>query len=92
MFPKAQYAARTIKMRPGARLIAFTDGVIDAADARGEEFGEERLLASCKALEPGLDARNAAGRLMQAVADWSRGTERFDDTTVVVLHIDPLSA
>ena len=28
-----------------------------------------------------------AERLMQAVADWSTGTEQFDDTTVVVVDV-----
>ena len=42
-----------------------------------------------------MDAKGVADRLMQAVAEWSVGRERFDDTTVVVLRVgavpgDPL--
>ena len=43
-------------------------------------------------MQSGTDARTIAGRLMQAVVDWSGGTEQFDDTTVVVLQIEPVSA
>jgi serine phosphatase RsbU (regulator of sigma subunit) len=29
-------------MAPGDAVVAFTDGVTDALDARGEEFGDQR--------------------------------------------------
>ena len=39
------------------------------------------------AIAPGMDAEGVAGRLMQAIAEWSAGTEQFDDTTVVVVDV-----
>jgi serine phosphatase RsbU (regulator of sigma subunit) len=49
--------------------------------------GDERLIACRRAIAPGIDAEGVAGRLMQKVAEWSAGTEQFDDTTVVVVDV-----
>jgi sigma-B regulation protein RsbU (phosphoserine phosphatase) len=74
-------------MRPGRRLVIFTDGLTDAENAAEEDFGDERLIECCRTIAIGIDAKGTADRLMQAVAEWSGGRERFDDTTVVVLHV-----
>ena len=74
-------------MRPGSRVVIFSDGLTDAQNAAEEEFGDERLLACCRPIAPGIDAEGVAGRLMQAVVEWSVGTEQFDDTTVVVVDV-----
>jgi sigma-B regulation protein RsbU (phosphoserine phosphatase) len=87
MFVNARYAAREVPMRPGSRLVIFSDGLTDAQNTAEEEFGDERLIACCRAITPGIDAEGVAGRLMQAVTEWSAGTEQFDDTTVVVVDV-----
>jgi sigma-B regulation protein RsbU (phosphoserine phosphatase) len=74
-------------MQPGSRLVIFSDGLTDAQNLAGEEFGDDRLIASCRSIAPGIDAEGVADRLMQAVAEWSSGTEQFDDTTVVVVDV-----
>jgi serine phosphatase RsbU (regulator of sigma subunit) len=87
MFANARYTARELRMQPGSRLVIFSDGLTDAQNAAEAEFGEERLIACCRTIAPGIGAEGVAGRLMQAVAEWSTGTEQFDDTTVVVVDI-----
>ncbi|MGD0302100.1 MAG: SpoIIE family protein phosphatase, partial [Bryobacteraceae bacterium] len=87
MFANAQYTATSVHLRPGSRLVIFTDGVTDAENAAGEDFGDERLIECCSTIAAGMDAKGVADRLMQTVAEWSGGRERFDDTTVVVLGV-----
>jgi sigma-B regulation protein RsbU (phosphoserine phosphatase) len=87
MFANARYTATTLHMRPGSRLVIFTDGVTDAENTAQEEFGDERLVECCRAIAAGIDAQGVADRVTQAVAEWSDGTEQFDDTTVVVLDV-----
>jgi len=87
MFANARYTAKEIRMRPGSRLVIFSDGLTDAQNAAGEDFGDERLIDCCRTIAPGIDAQGVAERLMQAVAEWATGIEQFDDTTVVVLNV-----
>jgi serine phosphatase RsbU (regulator of sigma subunit) len=88
MLSSARYTATKLQIRPGNRLVIFTDGLTDAQNAAGEEFGDERLVACCRSIAGGIDANALADRVMQAITDWSVGTEQFDDTTVVVINID----
>ena len=87
MFANAKYTAQTLQMQPGSRLVIFTDGLTDAENTQEQEFGDDRLIDCCRTIAAGTDAKEVADRVMQAIAEWSVGTEQFDDTTVVVLDI-----
>ncbi len=82
MFAGARYSAKSTNLLPGSRLVIFTDGLTDAQNAAAEEFGEDRLIELCRR------ATDANG-FIQAVAEWSAGTEQFDDTTVIVVDVAP---
>jgi sigma-B regulation protein RsbU (phosphoserine phosphatase) len=43
-FPDARYAQGEVQLRRDDRLVLFTDGLTEATDATGEQFGEERLI------------------------------------------------
>ncbi|MCU1233963.1 MAG: hypothetical protein JWP63_1930 [Candidatus Solibacter sp.] len=87
MFASARYTAKDLPILPGSRLVIFSDGLTDAQNAAEQDFGDERLIDCCRAIAPGIGAEGVAGRLMQMVAEWSAGTEQFDDTTVVVVDV-----
>jgi serine phosphatase RsbU (regulator of sigma subunit) len=87
MFGSAQYVASDLPMGPGSRLVIFSDGLTDAQNADEEEFGDERLIDFCKSIPAGDDAKGVADQVMRAAAEWSVGTEQFDDTTVVVMDV-----
>jgi HAMP domain-containing protein len=80
MFADSLYSAKSASLFPGSRLVIFSDGATDAQNTAAEEFGEERLIECCRS------AADATG-VIQAVAEWSAGTEQFDDTTVIVMDI-----
>jgi phosphoserine phosphatase RsbU/P len=43
-FPNRDFAQEQIELRAGDRLLLFTDGLTEAVDATGEQFGEQRLM------------------------------------------------
>ncbi len=43
----ARFTQHTVHLDPGDALILYTDGILDALNARGEEFGDERLRRVC---------------------------------------------
>ena len=43
-FPNAPFAQEEIELHPGDRLLLFTDGLTEATDLSGEQFGEQRLI------------------------------------------------
>jgi serine phosphatase RsbU (regulator of sigma subunit) len=87
MFANSRYTARELRMSPGSRLVIFSDGLTDAQNTEEEEFGDERLIECCKAIVTGIDAKAVAEHVMRVAAEWSVGTEQFDDTTVVVIDV-----
>ncbi|MDP4025141.1 SpoIIE family protein phosphatase [Methylobacterium sp. NEAU 140] len=80
----AAYGERRARLEPGDRLILCTDGVTEAIDAAGEEFGQARLVAALDALHGRAD--DPAAAIVAAVDAFSEGLEPFDDTACLVLH------
>ena len=78
-FAAASYASETIALRPGDRVVAWTDGIPEARNARGEQFGDERLAAL-------LHAGASADEIVDAVHAW-RVQEDADDLTIVVVEV-----
>ena len=72
-----------VQLAPGDMLVLYTDGVTEATNADGEEFGESRLLATLES-----NSRLPVGPLLQAVVEavqqFSNGSEQQDDITLVI--------
>ena len=87
LFPNATYDEIAIPLRPGDSVLFFSDGIVDAVNAEGEQFGSDRLCALLQ--QPILHASAAATarQIVDAVAAHQAGTEHFDDETVVVLQV-----
>ena len=88
MFGSAKYSPQELCLAAGARLIIFSDGLTDALNVRGEEFGDERLVECCQRIGAGTRANDIAEILTRAAAEWSAGVEPFDDTTLVVITVE----
>jgi len=78
----AAYTAETIELERGDRIVAYTDGVTEALNARGEAFGEERLHALIRG---GADADDIAG----AVREWRDAKSEADDVTLLIIDVLP---
>jgi sigma-B regulation protein RsbU (phosphoserine phosphatase) len=88
MFGNAKYSTHEVCLASGARLIIFSDGLTDALNVRGEEFGDDRVVQFCQRLGTGTRANDIAEILTRAAEEWSAGVEPFDDTTLVVIAVE----
>jgi len=85
VLPGADYEQRSITIAPGDSVIFYTDGVTEAVDTEGEEFGMERLSAVF-AGSGADDCQSATQAVLDAVKDFAGEAPQFDDITCLVLH------
>jgi len=79
------YETATIALQPGDALIFFTDGVVEAFNERGEEFGNDRWLGAIRAL-PDWNAQETLQFLMKRVDEFVGATRQSDDITCLVFR------
>jgi phosphoserine phosphatase RsbU/P len=84
LFAEAHYDCYTVKLSPNDHLVLFTDGVVEARNSEGEEFGCKRL---CELLRSnaGANSSELLTRLQEAVESFSANTPQFDDITMMIL-------
>jgi sigma-B regulation protein RsbU (phosphoserine phosphatase) len=85
VLPDWTYRDSHLQLQSGDRLVLFTDGVTEAEDAHGDEFGDQRVV---RALQDAgsRSAEDVRQHLMEAVTSYCGGQFR-DDATVVVLAV-----
>src|SRR5713226_5217962 len=79
------YETASLELKPGDALIFFTDGVVEAFNESGEEFGNERWLSAIRNL-PDWDAQQTLQLLMKQVDEFVGATRQSDDITCLVFR------
>jgi len=81
----AAYDTSAKDLQPGDALIFFTDGVVEAFDESGAEFGDPRWLAAIRAL-PEVTAQESLQFLMTRVDAFVGATRQADDITCMIFR------
>lgn len=79
------YRSGSVALGSGDLLFVFTDGVIDAVDAAGHEYGEPRVLATLAGLK-GQDASATIRAVIAAIDAFVGTTRQTDDITCLVMR------
>ena len=82
VFPEYVYEQAEVVLRAGDRLLLFTDGILEAENRAGMEFGEQRLI-DLAARYRGTNATGLRRKIMDALAEFTGGVLQ-DDATLVV--------
>ncbi len=85
MFPDWPYEEGFIQLRPGDIVIAYTDGVTEATNQSGEQWGIDGLENAARQ-SAGNSAEEVVQDIFAAMDDCSWQT---DDATVAVLRVSP---
>jgi sigma-B regulation protein RsbU (phosphoserine phosphatase) len=88
LFDDHQYESQTIDIAPGSLLIAYSDGLTEAEDPDGQEFGEQRVL------DVALRSNHASAgavlkSLLEVVDQWTGPAEQIDDITLMIARFGP---
>jgi phosphoserine phosphatase RsbU/P len=86
LFPGVHYDRGHVKMEPGDVFVGCTDGITEAMDRQGEEFGSERLVQMI-AKERHLPAAEIVGSVLKEVDLFSRGGTHEDDRVILVVKV-----
>jgi sigma-B regulation protein RsbU (phosphoserine phosphatase) len=86
MFEDVAYDEIAIKATSGDVFVFFSDGIVDASNAKDEQFGRTRVEHVISKHASGT-AQEIVDAIFQAADDFAAGTEVFDDQTVVVLKV-----
>jgi phosphoserine phosphatase RsbU/P len=81
---KAEYQLGTAIIEPGAILVLYTDGIVEAGGERGEEFGENRIEELVRTLAE-RPAAEIARTLEREAVKFNRSRKNLDDRTVIVV-------
>jgi sigma-B regulation protein RsbU (phosphoserine phosphatase) len=75
-----------VVLAPGDWLVIFTDGVVEAVNTSGEEYGEPRLL-SIVASAPNVSPAEMMQRILTGLDVFVGNTPQHDDVTCLLMKV-----
>ena len=88
LLPDSTYSAITLPLECGDWIVLFTDGIVEARNPSGQEFGVDRLKRFVEE-NRALSAERLGDGLLDALEGWSgqaRGEGQADDITLLAIH------
>jgi serine phosphatase RsbU (regulator of sigma subunit) len=87
LFEHATFDEETVVLSPGDFIVAFSDGVTEAFDVAGEEYADERLLASIER-HRGKETQALLDGLLADIKTFTGEATQNDDLTLVMVRFD----
>lgn len=85
MLEEASFSVNETRLRPGDKILAYTDGVTDAVGRVSGHFGTKRVETLATANRT-LPCSALLSALIKAVDDFNQGTEQEDDITAIAVE------
>lgn len=85
LFCEVPYMARRVRMESGDSLVLYTDGITEALDEDGNDYGEERLVRAAREAFAG-GAQSIGDGIIKDVARFRMRRPAVDDVTVLVIR------
>jgi len=81
-----RYEEKTIDLEPGDRLWLFTDGLTEARDRSGREFGDDRFVDVLERHRP-TSIEQAVKELTEILYRWQNGRAADDDLSILAIDV-----
>lgn len=78
------YEIGKVKLEDKDLIVFYTDGVTEAQNAEGDEFGDERLESVMRSSK-NISSCNILENIKDSILEFSRDTKQYDDITLIVL-------
>ena len=88
LFDGVPFAEGTATLRPGDYVVLFSDGVSEAMNADGEEYGDDRIL-ECLSGVRGSACEPCLREVFAGVERFTAGAPQHDDVTAMVVSYRP---
>ena len=86
VLPAVGYSSGTVEIQDGDTVLLYSDGINEAANPSGEEFGEERISEIMSRATPGAAPGETCERIMSRVQAFSRSGAPPDDRTLMLVR------
>jgi serine phosphatase RsbU (regulator of sigma subunit) len=87
IFEALPTSEQSTQLAPGDWLVIYSDGLSEAENAQGEEFGLERIMQALRANVRAPSAEAMCQGILRSVLEYSRGRPQADDITLTVAHV-----
>jgi len=87
MMENMPYEVESCVLKPGERIVFYTDGITEAMNEKEEEFGEERL-KNLIFLYPDLSAQEFMEKVNEEIDEFCGNAPQADDITMIVLQAE----
>ena len=85
-FEHSAYEQETVQMKSNDLLFLYTDGLSEAMNVEGEEFGADRIMDTLRSIAS-LSADQICDVVARRVKEWCAGMSLYDDLTFVVMKV-----
>lgn len=84
IFDSVPFEEASVVLQPGDFLVTFSDGVSEALNAEGEEFGDDRLLSSIADMTD-FEVEPRLKHVFASVSTFTAGATQSDDVTAMIV-------
>jgi len=85
--PEVIYPSARVALVRGDTLVLYTDGITDARNPGGQDFGEDRLIRLVRELPRALSAGETLSAISVELERFTAGAEQMDDMTLFALKV-----
>lgn len=80
-----KFSENTIDIKPQDTIFVYTDGVTEMMNSRGEEYGEERMIADL-GTQTGKSLEEMGNHIYKKANEFADGVQQFDDLTYLLMR------